>query len=101
MQRRNLSLSTVATDIAGKSPEIKSPETKAAETSGANAGMTAADAMQPNAAMAPNAAMQPNAAKPPQQPLNIIQKTFRAEALARLQRTVLADCGFSERLVAF
>jgi len=96
MQRRNLSLSTVATDIAGKSPEMK-----AAETSGANAGMTAADAMQPNAAMAPNAAMQPNAAKPPQQPLNIIQKTFRAEALARLQRTVLADCGFSERLVAF
>jgi len=101
MQRRNLSLSTVATDIAGKSPEIKSPEMKAAETSGANAGMAAADAMQPNAAMAPNAAMQPNAAKPPQQPLNIIQKTFRAEALARLQRAVLADCGFSERLVAF
>ena len=32
---------------------------------------------------------------------NLIQKTFRAEALARLQRAVLADCGFTERLVVF
>src|SRR4029079_6953956 len=39
--------------------------------------------------------------KPPPQPLNIIQKTFRAEALARLQRGVVADCGFVERLVVF
>ena len=46
-------------------------------------------------------AMQPNAAKPPPQPLNIIQKTYRAEALARLQRAIIADCGFVERLVAF
>ena len=38
---------------------------------------------------------------PPPQPLNVIQKTFRAEALARLQRAVLADCGFTERLVVF
>ena len=45
--------------------------------------------------------MQPNAPKPPQPPLNIIQKTFRAEALARLQRATLADCGFTERLVVF
>jgi uncharacterized protein (DUF1800 family) len=49
--------------------------------------------------------MQPNAAKPqiaePAQPPNVIQKTFRAEALARLQRAVLADCGVTERLVAF
>ncbi len=41
------------------------------------------------------------AAPQPQQPLNVIQKTFRAEALARLQRAVLADCGFTERLVVF
>ena len=34
-------------------------------------------------------------------PLNIIQKTYRAEALARLQRAVIADCGFAERLVVF
>jgi uncharacterized protein (DUF1800 family) len=57
--------------------------------------MTPADAGQPGPAM------QPNAAKPPAQPLNVIQKTFRAEALARLQRAVQADCGFTERLVAF
>ncbi|MDA9533066.1 DUF1800 domain-containing protein [Bradyrhizobium sp. CCBAU 25338] len=42
-----------------------------------------------------------NAAKPASQPLNVIQKTFRAEALARLQRATLVECGFTERLVAF
>ncbi|WP_298378595.1 DUF1800 family protein [uncultured Bradyrhizobium sp.] len=67
-QRRNLSLSTAAKEIAGKDP-----------------------AMQPPA----------GPPKPPAQPLNIIQKTFRAEALARLQRGVVADCGFVERLVVF
>jgi uncharacterized protein (DUF1800 family) len=40
---------------------------------------------------------QPNTAKP----LNVVQKTFRAEALSRLQRAVQADCGFGERLVTF
>jgi uncharacterized protein (DUF1800 family) len=79
VQRRNLSLNTIAMDMAPKEP------TKAT-----------ADA---NAAMAPAEAMQPNPVKPPQPPLNIIQKTFRAEALARLQRAVIADCGFAERLV--
>jgi uncharacterized protein (DUF1800 family) len=92
-QRRNLSLNTVATNIAGQSPDAKTGEM--------NAGMAAADTMQPGAAMAPNTAMPQGAAKPPPQPLNIIQKTYRAEALARLQRAVLADCGFAERLVAF
>src|SRR5207253_7253033 len=58
-------------------------------------------AMAAPGAMQPNAPAQGDAAKPPQQPLNIIQKTYRAEALARLQRAVLADCGFAERLVAF
>src|ERR1700730_663059 len=83
-QRRNLSLNSVAMDIAGKEPAMKAPE-----NGNANALMAAAETMQPNAA------------KPPQQPLNIIQKTYRAEALARLQRAVIADCGFTERLVAF
>lgn len=76
--RRNLSLNMAATDIAGQSPEMKT-----------------ADSMQPNAAVSPPAA------KSAPQPLNVIQKTFRAEALARLQRAVLADCGFTERLVVF
>ncbi len=82
-QKRNLSLNSVAMDIAGKEPAMKAPENSA------------------NAAMVPAEAMQPNAAKPPPQPLNIIQKTYRAEALARLQRAVIADCGFVERLVVF
>src|SRR6202790_165974 len=88
-QRRNLSLNSIAMDIAGREPAMKAPE-----NGSANAAMAPPEPMQPNAA-------QPNAAKPPPQPLNIIQKTYRAEALARLQRAVIADCGFVERLVAF
>jgi uncharacterized protein (DUF1800 family) len=45
---------------------------------------------------------QPGEAKPDAaKPLNIVQKTFRAEALARVQRAVQTDCGFGERLVTF
>jgi uncharacterized protein (DUF1800 family) len=39
--------------------------------------------------------------QPPPQPLNVIQKTFRTEALARFQHATLAEVGFVERLVAF
>jgi uncharacterized protein (DUF1800 family) len=46
-------------------------------------------------------AMRPNEAAPPAKPLNVIQKAFRAEALARLQRGLIAECGFTERLVTF
>jgi uncharacterized protein (DUF1800 family) len=48
--------------------------------------------------------VQPGAPKPapvPPPPLNVVQKTFRDEALARVQRATLADCGFVERAVAF
>jgi uncharacterized protein (DUF1800 family) len=81
-QRRNLSLNGIAMEMTAKEPPAQPPE-------------------NPGAAMAPAELMQPAAPKPPQQPLNIIQKTFRAEALARLQRAVIADCGFVERLVVF
>src|SRR5436190_8747550 len=85
-QRRNLSLNRIALDMAPKEPSMeasaKPPENR-------------------DAAMAPVETMRPNAPKPPPAPLNIIQKTFRAEALARLQRAVIADCGFTERLVVF
>ncbi|MET3335871.1 uncharacterized protein (DUF1800 family) [Bradyrhizobium japonicum] len=81
--RRNLSLNAAATEVAGQMTETK-PADNAAKP----------DAMQPNAAAPP-------AAKPAPQPLNVIQKTFRTEALARLQRATLATCGFTERLVAF
>jgi uncharacterized protein (DUF1800 family) len=88
-QRRSLSLNS-ATEMSANAPGVETPD-----KSGANAAMQSAEAMQPNATM------QPNAAKPPQPPLNIIQKTFRAEALARLQRAMLSDSGFTERLVVF
>jgi uncharacterized protein (DUF1800 family) len=48
-----------------------------------------------------NAPMQASEAAAPAKPLNVIQKTFRTEALARLQRALMADCGFTERLVTF
>ena len=68
----------------------------AADIAGKAAAMEATDA---NAAMAPAETMQPP--KPAPQPPNIIQKTYRAEALARLQRAVIVDCGLVERLVVF
>ena len=79
-QTRNLSQNG-ASDIAGKA-----------------AAMEATDA---NATMTATAPMQPNPPKPAPQPPNIIQKTYRTEALARLQRAVIVDCGFTERLVVF
>jgi uncharacterized protein (DUF1800 family) len=75
-QRRNLSLDRIAMEMAPKQSE-KQSETQSPP------------------------AMQPNAAKAPPQPLNVVQKTFRAEALARLQRGAMADGGFAERLVVF
>ncbi|MCP3447457.1 DUF1800 domain-containing protein [Bradyrhizobium sp. CCGUVB14] len=87
--RRNLSLNTVMTEIAGQQMAEAKP---AADNKPADAAMKP-DAMQPGAAA-------PAAAKPAQ-PLNVIQKTFRAEALARLQRAMMVDCGFTERLVVF
>src|SRR3954471_9404263 len=82
-QRRNLSLNRIAMDMAPKEPSAE-PPAKPPENR--------------DAAMAPVETMRPNAPKPPPAPLNIIQKTFRAEALARLQRGMIADCGFTERL---
>jgi len=86
-QQRNLSLNSIAMDIAAKEPPAKPPQN-------ANASMTSPSVVSPET-------MQPAAPKPPPQPLDIIQKTFRAEALARLQRGIIADCGFTERLVVF
>jgi uncharacterized protein (DUF1800 family) len=82
MPTRKLALSNAATDIAGKAAAMDAP-----------AGSDKTEMSTP--------AMPPDAPKPPPRPLNIIQKTYRAEALARLQRAVIADCGFVERLVVF
>jgi len=83
MPRRKLALSDAATDIAGKAAGVDAPPA------------------DDKAEMATPAAMSPDPSKPPPRPLNIIQKTYRAEALARLQRAAIADCGFLERLVVF
>jgi uncharacterized protein (DUF1800 family) len=80
-QRRGLSLNNIAMEMAPKEP-----------------------AMQPGEATKPAVAAPPPeqpSAKPAPQPPNVIQKTFRTEALARIQRAVIADGGFVERLVAF
>ena len=94
-------------------------ETKLAREAAAKSGGDASEAMQkaPDTRMQMPAAESPdkraNAPRPPAdaiqfavpkspaQPLNVIQKTYRAEALARLQRAMMADCGFVERLVTF
>ena len=86
-QRRGLSLADVAQDISPKEQQVQP-----AAGSGSDATVAPQGAMQPNAAPPPKPA-------PPQ--LNVIQKTFRAEALARLQRAIQVDCGFAERLVVF
>ncbi|KIZ44955.1 MULTISPECIES: DUF1800 family protein [Rhodopseudomonas] len=64
----------------------------------------AAAAMQASMAMMapPTDAPKPADHKPAAPaPLNVVQKTFRAEALARIQRASIAECGVVERLVAF
>jgi uncharacterized protein (DUF1800 family) len=82
-QRRNLSLNSIAMEMAPKEPPAKPPE---------NATTAGVETMQP----APPKPSPPRTAE-----LNVIQKTFRTEALARLQRAVIADGGFAERLVVF
>ncbi|MCX7306725.1 MAG: DUF1800 family protein [Afipia sp.] len=104
----------VADAMASASPDNKPPQANMESPEAAKMDAAKPDApindakpaTQPNAVsgtvMSPDAA-KPNAvpAKEPPQPLNIIQKTFRAEALARLQRANIAESGFVERLVAF
>jgi uncharacterized protein (DUF1800 family) len=86
-QRRILSLSSLAQEISPKEPAMQ-----AAGNASPNPPPAAAETMAPNAPAAPKPA-------PPQ--LNVIQKTFRAEALARIQRAAQVECGFVERLVVF
>jgi uncharacterized protein (DUF1800 family) len=75
-------------NMAAAEPAQPTMATNGAPGDGANAAMTVqADVAKPSA-------------NPPQ-PLNVIQKTFRNEALARIQRATIADCGFVERLVVF
>lgn len=81
-------------------------EVKTAREAAAKAGPVEAEKRVEAPAMTGNTMMtvQPDAPKPPpaaQMPPNVVQKTFRAEALARIQRATIAECGFVERLVVF
>ena len=60
----------------------------------ARPGPKAGTIMQP---LANDAAVKPSAPQPP----NVIQKAYRAEALARVQRATMAESGIVERIVAF
>jgi uncharacterized protein (DUF1800 family) len=92
--RRGLSLSIVAKEVGGDIPGMKTQD------AGTNATMSGGESMQVDGAPQPPSP-KPVPQQQPAQPLNIIQKTFRAEALARLQRAMLSESGFAERLVAF
>jgi uncharacterized protein (DUF1800 family) len=82
-------------DKPNLSMNMMAPEA-AVSTSAANAAPAGAD----TAVTMKGDASMPQAAGPPQPP-NVIQKTYRSEALARIQRATIADCGFVERLVVF
>lgn len=86
--------STSMAAVPGDKPAEMKPESKPETAPGTMASADAA--MQPKPAP-----MNSAPAKEPPKPLNVIQKTFRAEALARIQRATMAESGFTERLVAF
>lgn len=72
-------------------PAESKPEAKTDAKPDPAKAMMSPDTMQPN----------PVPAKEPPKPLNIVQRIFRAEALARIQRATMTESGFVERLVAF
>ena len=102
-----------ATDGAMPAPASAPPDPPQRSLSGAKPdqmaassdGMTAqapAPSPTPAPATPPPPQLQPQPTQQPApQPLNVIQKTFRTEALARFQHATLAEVGFVERLVAF
>jgi len=80
-------------------------EVRTAREAAAKAAPAEPEQKPDGAAMAGNTTMtvQPDAPKPPPAAMrqNIVQKTYRAEALARIQRATIAEGGFVERLVVF
>ncbi|MGY3620899.1 DUF1800 domain-containing protein [Bradyrhizobium sp. USDA 10063] len=89
-----------ARDVAAKSAATEAPPTEPRAQRHNPSRASIAKDMTAKEPMAQADAMQPNPPKPPQ-PANVIQKTFRTEALARIQRATFAECGFVERLVVF
>ena len=84
-QTRNLSLNAIAMDIAAR----RRRDEGCAERQRQRGDVQSTDASQPNA-MQPAATLGRARQNRTPQPLNIIQKTYRAEALARLQHAQLA-----------
>jgi uncharacterized protein (DUF1800 family) len=82
----------------------KSAQASAAESQAQMAGQAAA---APAPAGGQAEAQPPNTVRPPgtapeaPQQVDVVVKTYRAEALARIQRATLAEAGFVERLVTF
>jgi uncharacterized protein (DUF1800 family) len=107
-QARAAAAKSAASPAASPQPGVTSKDAAKPATRHLSMNMMAADpsvdAINGNAAgsaamTAPPDAPKPQAASPA--PLNVIQKTFRAEALARIQRASIVECGFVERLVVF
>ena len=87
-------------EAAAKMATAAPPPETMAMTAPAPSTVAIAPPAASTATMTPNA---PDAPKPPPAapPLNVVQKTYRNEALARFQRASIADCGLTERLVTF
>lgn len=87
--------------------EVKQAREAAAKTAAmapSEANSPPAPAMNAAAGSANAAMTSPNAApvaKPPPGPVNVVQKVYVSEALARIQRATIVECGFVERLVGF
>jgi uncharacterized protein (DUF1800 family) len=88
-----------------RAAEAQAKQAQASQAQGSAAATPSADAARTTGQAEPP---QPNMVRPPEpapvqtpQPVDVIVKTFRAEALARFQRATLAEAGFVERLVTF
>jgi uncharacterized protein (DUF1800 family) len=88
-----------------RAAQAKSAQAAAAQAQMEEKPAAATDAAPPAGQAEPQ---QQNMVRPPEpapretpQPVDIIVKTYRAEALARFQRATLVEAGFVERLVTF
>jgi len=90
----------------------RAADAKAAQAKAAESQAQMVEQPKPSTEASPPASQaepqQPNMVRPPEppqretpQPIDVIVKTYRAEALARFQRATLVEAGFVERLATF
>lgn len=91
------STSVLASELFDFQVEQKAKREADAKAAAAKTAM----ASQEPAEMMGKAAPSATTPRPPKPAPNVIERTFRAEALARIQRASIAECGFLERLVTF